>query len=95
MESLARIAADGGEGTLVVAQIEAVVSAERFADLPGERTSDDDVSDDAPAGAADDAELVDDATDATDATEAPGVPADPNSPTESADSGPVPPRPFG
>jgi len=89
MESLARIAADGGEGTLVVAQIEAVVSAERFADLPGERTSDDDVSDDAPAGAADDAELVDDATDATDA------PADPNSPTESADSGPVPPRPFG
>ena len=34
MESLTRIAADGGEGTLVVAQIEAVVNAERFADLP-------------------------------------------------------------
>lgn len=55
MESLARIAADGGEGTLVVAQIEAVVSAERFADLPGERTSDDDALDalDAPDAPAD------------------------------------------
>ena len=86
MESLARIAADGGEGTLVVAQIEAVVSAERFADLSGERTSADGVIDDAAAGAADAAEFVDDA---------PEPPADPNSPAESADRGPVSPRSFG
>ena len=55
MESLARIAADGGEGTLGVAQIEAGVSAERFADLSGERTSDDDAPADpnSPAESAD------------------------------------------